>query len=224
MTKKQSIKKIRKADRPREKLQKYGTNKLSNAELLAILLRSGKKNENAISLAKKILNKFKTDNITKAKLKELQEIKGIGLAKACEIIACFELGRRFLNKKQTQLIMSPREIWGEMREIRNKKKEYCVIFYLNIRKQIISKEIISIGCLNSSIVHPREIFESAIKNNAAEIIICHNHPSGNTKPSREDIDITKRLIEAGNIIGIDVLDHIIVAENNWTSICKEGYI
>lgn len=202
---------------PREKLEKYGPGKLSNADLLAIILRSGKKGQNVISLASKILNKFGDRELAKAGLEDLKKHPGLGPAKACEIIACFELGRRLLNGKKTQIYLSPKDVWNELREIREHKKEHFMIFYLDTRNQEIKRETISIGSLNASLVHPREVFEPAIRNLAAQIILAHNHPSGDPEPSDNDLEITRTLVKGGKILGIAVVDHIIVTKDKFLS-------
>lgn len=196
---------------------KYGTEKLSNSELLAILLRSGKKGENVIELANKILKKFSSNKLSNLKFEDLKNYSGLGPAKACEIVACFELGKRLLKDKKAVLILSPEEIWKELKDIRARKKEHFVVFYLNVRNQIIEKEIVLFGTLNANLVHPREVFEPAIKNSAAQVIIAHNHPSGDVEPSVDDIGITKRLVESGKILGIEIIDHIIVSQSGFLS-------
>ena len=218
------IKDLPKVDRPREKLEKYGPEKLSDSELLAILLGTGSKGINVVELANKILKKFSGDGLTKANFKELKNTFGLGSAKACEIIACFELGQRLLKNKKSVLIISPQDVFKETKDIRDNKKEHFVIFYLDARNQEIKREIISIGTLNANLVHPREVFEPAIKNNAAQIIVAHNHPSGDTEPSEDDLIITKKLVEAGKILGIEVLDHIIVTKNTFISLKEKNLI
>lgn len=218
------IKDLPKIERPREKLEKYGPERLSNSELLAILLRTGNKGINVVELANKILKKFSGDGLSKATIKELKDTFGLGMAKACEIIACFELGRRLLQKKQASLILSPKDIWDELKDIRDNKKEHFVIFFLDSRNQEIKREIISIGSLNANLVHPREVFEPAVKYLAAQIIIAHNHPSGDTEPSEEDLEITKKLVAAGKILGIEIVDHTIVAKNEFYSFKDKGLI
>lgn len=210
------IKDLSKVERPREKLVKYGPEKLSSAELLAILLRTGCKGVNVVELSKKILNKY-PNGLINVNIDDLKNTYGLGEAKACEIVACFELGRRFLKDKKSELILSPEKVWEELKEIRNNKKEHFVVFYLDARNQVIKQEVISIGTLNASLIHPREVFEPAIKNNTAQIIIAHNHPSGECEPSEEDLAITKRLQEAGKILGIEIVDHVIVSANKWQS-------
>ena len=214
---KKIIKNIPKIDRPREKLIQYGPEKLSNSELLALLLRSGNKDVNAIELAGKILKKFGAKKLPNLTFKDLKKITGLGPAKTCEIIACFELGKRLLKDKKAQIFLTPKEIWEELKDLKNHKKEHFVIFYLDSRNQEIKRETISIGSLNANLVHPREVFEPAIRNLAAQIILAHNHPSGDPEPSEDDLEITKRLVESGKILGIEVIDHIIIAKNDFFS-------
>jgi len=221
---KKIIKNIPRIDRPREKLIQYGPEKLSNSELLALLLRSGNKDVNAIELAGKILKKFGAKELPNLIFKDLKKIPGLGPAKACEIVACFELGKRLLKDKKSQIFLTPKEIWEELRDLRNHKKEHFVIFYLDSRNQEIKREIISIGSLNANLVHPREVFEPAIRNLAAQIIVAHNHPSGDPTPSEDDLEITRRLIESGKILGIEVIDHIIVAKNKFFSFKEKKLI
>ena len=211
------IKDLPKIERPREKLLKYGVDKLSNTELLAVILGSGKKGENAIALAAKVIRKLPNNQLINASIHRLIETSGIGKTKACQIVACFELGRRLLKNKQSTLIVSPQTVWDELRDIRDNKKEYFVVFYLDARNQVIKKEIVSIGNLNSSLVHPREVFEPAVRNLCAQIILAHNHPSGDASPSEDDLKITKRLVEAGKILGIEIVDHVIITKDGFFS-------
>jgi len=221
---KKTIKDLPKVERPREKLMRYGPEKLSNSELLAILLRSGKKGENVVELASKILKRFKADKLPYLTFDELKDYPGLGPAKACEIVACFELGKRLLKGKKARIYLKPKEVWEELKDIRDNKKEHFVIFYLDSRNQEIKREIISIGSLNANLVHPREVFEPAVRNLAAQIILAHNHPSGDPEPSEDDITITKRLVEAGKIMGIEVIDHIIVVKNGFLSFKEKGLL
>jgi len=218
------IKDLPKVDRPREKLERYGPEKLSNSELLAILLGTGSKGINVVELSKRILSKFSADGLSKANVKELKNTFGLGSAKACEIVACFELGRRLLQNKQSALLLSPKDVWEELKDIRDNKKEHFVIFFLDARNQEIKREIISIGSLNANLVHPREVFEPAVRYLAAQIIVAHNHPSGDPEASEEDLTITKKLIEAGKILGIEVIDHIIVVKDRFLSFREQGLI
>ncbi len=218
------IKDIPRVDRPREKMEKYGPEKLSDSELLAILLRTGTKDSNVVEISRKIIRKFGKEGFSRASFSELKETFGLGPVKSAEILACFELGRRFLKDKKTELILSPRDTWENLKDIRDNKKEHFVVFYLDTRNQKIQREIISIGTLNANLIHPREIFEPAICHSAAQIIISHNHPSGDVNPSEDDLRVTKRLVEAGNILGIEIIDHVIVSQNSFLSLKCEGLI
>jgi DNA repair protein RadC len=213
----QKIKDLPKIERPREKLIQYGPERLSNSELLALILRSGKKGENVVDLANKVLKKYKAENLPHLTYKELKSFSGLGPAKACEIIACFELGKRLLKGKIAGLYLKPEDIWKELKDIREHKKEHFIIFFLDSRNQEIKREIISVGSLNANLVHPREVFEPAVKNLAAQVIVAHNHPSGDPEPSEDDLTINKRLVEAGKILGIEVIDHIVVSKSGYFS-------
>lgn len=212
------IKDIPKFDRPREKMEKYGPGKLSDAELLAILLRTGTKDLNVLKLAQKILQKFEKEKFMDVSINDLKGIHGLGTVKSCEILACFELGRRMLKGKKSSILLSPKDVWERTEDIRGSKKEHFVVFYLDSKNQEIQREIISIGTLNESLVHPREVFEGAIKNNASSVIIAHNHPSGDLEPSQADVEITKKLIHAGKILDIKLLSHVIVTKDKWSEL------
>ncbi len=218
------LKDIPKIERPREKLEKYGPEKLNSSELLAIILGNGAKGINAIELARKIIGKFPNGNLANTSFQELESTFGLGKSKACEIIACFELGRRFLKDKKSELILSPKDVWENLKDIRDHKKEHFVVFYLDTRNQEIQREIISVGILNANLIHPREVFELAVKHSAAQILIAHNHPSGDTDPSDDDLKVTKNLIEAGKILGIEIIDHVIVSKNSFLSLKCEGLL
>ena len=218
------IKDIPKIERPREKLEKYGPEKLSNAELLAILLRTGTKGINAVELSRKIFSKFTGSKIAEADFSDLKSTFGLGGTKAAEILACFELGKRILKDKKFELILNPKDVWENLKDIRDNKREHFVIFYLDARNQEIQREVISIGILNANLIHPREVFEPAIHHCAAQILISHNHPSGDTTPSEDDVAVTKRLIEAGKILGIEIIDHVIVSKNSFLSLKCEGLL
>jgi len=224
METKKKIKDLPKVERPREKLMQYGPEKLSNSELLAILLRSGKKGENVIELANKILKRFSKDELPNLTFNDLKDYSGLGPAKACEIIACFELGKRLLKDKKAEIYLKPKEVWEELKDLRDHKKEHFVIFYLDSRNQEIKREIISVGSLNANLVHPREVFEPAVRHLAAQIILAHNHPSGDPEPSEDDLEITKRLTESGKILGIEVVDHIIITKTGFLSFKEKNLI
>lgn len=214
--------------RPRERLLKEGSEALSDIELLAILLRTGSREATALDLASMIMSHFNNlRQLLGATVEELGQIKGVGPAKACQVKAALELARR--TSKYTDqprpVIKSPDDAAGlVMEEMRHFDREHFRAILLNTKNQVIGTDKVSVGTLNSSAVHPRELFRNAIKRGAASVILVHNHPSGDPSPSREDKDITLRVKEAGNIIGIDVLDHIIIGDNKFTSFKANGLI
>jgi DNA repair protein RadC len=215
-------------ERPRERMLQFGAQALSNAELLAILLRTGTYAESAVRLAQKVLiESGSLRNLVDMSLDQLVQIKGIGSAKALQIQASIELGRRLartsMNEKIT--IRSPQDVASYlMEDLRYLQKEHFVCLFLNTKNHVIAQETLSMGSLNASIVHPREVFRAAIKRSSAAIICVHNHPSGDPTPSPEDIQITARLVEAGQIIGIEVLDHIILGDQNFISLKEKGFM
>ncbi|NOX64934.1 MAG: JAB domain-containing protein [Chlorobi bacterium] len=216
-------------DRPREKLLIRGPQSLTDAELLAILLRTGTKGVSVIELAQSVIQKYNNlATVAMLSVEALQKSNGIGKDKAAALAAAFEISRRvesqskwFSNKK----ITSPSDIAEIFIPLfRDEVKEKFIVVCLNSANKIIRYEVVSVGSLNSSIVHSREVFKVAIENNSANIILLHNHPSGNEKPSQEDIKVTRRLVEAGKILEINVFDHIIVAGNKFTSFVDEKII
>jgi DNA repair protein RadC len=213
------IKDLYKNDRPREKLIKKGASALKKEELIAILLRTGTKGQNALQMAKSIVKNYDEKKLLNATYQELKNIHGVGPAKAVQILAAFEVGKRLYKEKEKSdvYINSPEDVVEEVKEIRESKKEHFVALYLNARKKLIHKEVISIGTLDASLVHPREVFEPAVRELASQVIIVHNHPSGDEKPSEEDIKITKRIKEAGSLLGIDLADHIIITKKDYFS-------
>jgi len=160
---KKTIKELPKVERPREKLMHYGPEKLTNSELLAIILRSGTKEENVVELANKILKRFSADELPNLTFKDLKDCPGLGPAKTCEIVACFELGKRLLKDKKAEIYLTPKEVWEELKDLRDHKKEHFVIFYLDSRNQEIKREIISVGSLNANLVHPRKFLSQRLE-------------------------------------------------------------
>ena len=218
------IKDIPKSDQPREKLIKHGPQFLSNSELLAILIGSGYKGKNVLQLAKDTLRKYQTKNLPKLSFKKLVSQKGIGPVAACRILAAFELATRLLLDQDDEaiIIKTPNDVYQLLKEINKYKKEYFIGLYLNARNQLIHQETVAIGSLSANIIHPREVFEPAIKYHAASVVVVHNHPSGNLKPSKEDLEITKRLISSGELLGIKVVDHLIIAGKEFYSLKEKG--
>lgn len=212
--------------RPREKLINKGAANLKDKELLAIILRTGNKNRNAIELSEYILKKYLTKELVDLNYEQLTAIEGIDSSKACTLLASVEIVKRALEKQDSQLpqISTPSDVILHVNEIRSKKKEHFLALFLNARNQLVQKEIISVGTLTSSLVHPREVFEPALRNSAAGIILVHNHPSGETTPSEHDIKITKRLVEVGKLLGIDIVDHVIVSAKSYSSLTALGII
>ena len=214
------IKEMPEQERPRERLVSNGVKSLSNVELLAILLRTGNKNKSVIELSKDVLyNLKKFEDFKKITYEELLKIHGIKEAKATTIIAAIELGRRILKDEEVQnnKITSSHDVYYELKEIAENEQEtfYCV--YLNTKLNIIKKEQIYKGTVNKIVIHPREIFKNAIKYNSSYIILVHNHPTGDSNPSKADITTTEQLIEVSNIINIEILDHIIIGKNQFYS-------
>ncbi len=215
-------------ERPREKLRTLGAGALSNAELLAILLRSGSRNESAVQMASRILARVGgLRNLPDLSLEDLQENKGIGPDKAVTIKAALELGSRMATtpRQLAESIVTPGQAADLfMEELRYKKKEYFKILLLNTKNHVISREEISVGSLSASIVHPREIFNIPLRKSAASIILFHNHPSGDPTPSQQDLEVTRRLVDAGNLLGLTVRDHIIIGDGCFFSFREKGLI
>ncbi|WP_188385670.1 RadC family protein [Ornithinibacillus halotolerans] len=222
------IKDVPKEDRPRERLLTLGASHLSNQELIAILLGSGTKNESVMDLANRLLMHFEGLKLLKdATIEELTAIKGIGKAKGVLILSALELGKRLSQYKPNEryVIRSPEDGADYvMEEMRNLNQEHFVAIFLNTKNQIIHRQTIFIGSLNASIVHPREVFREAVKRSAASIIVAHNHPSGDPTPSQEDIHVTRRLVESGKMIGIELLDHLIIGDRKFVSLKEKGYL
>lgn len=215
-------------DRPREKMRDYGPSSLSEQELMAILLGTGTKKLNALELASKVLEEIESqNNFNDITLDELMRIDGIKLSKGATIIAAIELVKRLNIRQSTKehyKVDSPRslaEIF--MHKLSGELRECFYIILLNTKNTIISAEEISIGTLSSSLVHPREVFKPAVKKSAKSIILLHNHPSGDVTPSNEDIKLTLRLEQAGKLLGIEVLDHLIIGDGKYLSFKEKSY-
>ena len=212
------IKDISIEQRPRERL-KSGAN-LNDAEVLALILEKGTKGENVLDLSHRLISTFGIETLNSLSLAELMKIKGIGLAKASKLIAAFELSKRVSSGKICEkIVRNPSDIASYyIEKLKDLKKEYFIAVFLDSKNKVIKDEVISIGTLNSSLVHPREVFKEAIKNSANSIILVHNHPSGSTEPSDEDYRVNKVLVEAGELVGIKVIDHLVVGHNKFVSL------
>ncbi|SHE38623.1 DNA replication and repair protein RadC [Atopostipes suicloacalis DSM 15692] len=212
--------------RPRERMEKLGPKALADHELLAIILRTGTKDKNVVNLAMDVLREVEDLHMLRqTSVQELMKIPGIGRIKAIEIMATTELGHRIAVAPQIKegTVVSSSWVGNYLtKELSNLTQENVVALYLNTKNEIVKKETIFIGSLNSSVAHPREIFKGAIRYSAARIIVAHNHPSGNTEPSEADYSFTRRMVDAGEMMGIEVLDHFIIGENKYLSLREEG--
>ncbi|MBC1520905.1 DNA repair protein RadC [Listeria aquatica] len=217
-----------KLNQPREKLSLEGVDCLSLDELVAVLLETGTKTESVQLLAKRFIMRFRgTSEIQQASVTEFQKIKGIGPAKACKLAAAIELGRRIHKEQQGKerlTIRTPEQAaLLVMPELRFLHQEHFHCLFLNTKNHLLHRETLFIGSLNMSVVHPREIFRTALKVSAASVLCFHNHPSGDPTPSKEDISATKRIQESGKIVGIELLDHIIIAKDKYLSLKEQCY-
>ncbi len=216
-----TVRDLPKPERPRERLKQFGPEALSAQELLALVIGRGVSKKSVMTIAQELLVKFgNIKAISEATIEELSQIKGIGFAKAVQIKACFELGKR--KDLEPELkdfdIKDPQSVVKAIRaSIKDKAKEHFKLILLNARNKILGVSTISIGSLNASIVHPREVFKDAIVHSAYSVVLAHNHPSGDPEPSEDDLKMTKRLIEAGKILGIEVTDHVIISKNGFFS-------
>ena len=210
-------------ERPRERLLKLGSEALSAQEILALILGRGIKGESVMVTSQKLLSRFgNLKGIANASVEELSEIKGVGLAKAAQIKAALELSKRLegdAGEKQKPMVKSPEDVVNIVKsQLKGRKKEHFLVLCLDTRNRVINCRPVSIGSLDTSIVHPREVFHEAVSASAASVVFVHNHPSGDPEPSKEDVELTKRLVKAGEIIGVDVLDHIVVCDRSYLSL------
>ena len=206
------------SERPRERLLELGAGVLTDAELIAVLMGTGTSGESALDAGARVAASVNVRRLHQAAAEDLLLVHGIGRARAAQLLAAAELGRRLWpDGDATPLVRGPESVYELTRDIRAMNREHFVGFYLNSRNQVLRREIISIGSLNASIVHPREVFLPAVAMSAASVVLAHNHPSGDPTPSEEDLAITRRLLEAGRILGIDLLDHVVVARDSYAS-------
>jgi len=218
------IKDLPDSSKPRERFLKHGKEALSDAELMALILRTGTINENVVEMCNRLIKEHGLENLFDCSLKELQEIKGIGETKAIQILAISELGKRYNQSKNSiTKITKAKDVYNYFKDkLKNEKQENFYVLLLNTKNNIIKEELITKGILDSSILHPREVFRPAIKDSAAKIILVHNHPSGDPSPSKEDLNIARKLISLGEELDIKVLDNVIIGneenhEKGWWS-------
>lgn len=211
---------------PRERLQRLGPEALKDHELLAIILGTGFKGRHVLAVAQDVLAKHPKEELLALDVATLSRQQGLGKVKAAMLVAAFELARRALHQGLGVLpvIARPTDTVALLADIKDQRKEHFLCLYLNARNQVIHKEVISIGSLSASIVHPREVFQAALGHAAASVILAHNHPSGDVSPSQEDIELTRRLVAAGEIMGIEVLDHIIIGSAEILSLREKGLL
>lgn len=216
------------SERPRERLLKYGAENLSDAQLIAITLRTGSGEKGVMSLAMSMLDSYKTlKNIDSASIKDLSLIKGLGTAKIAQIKASFELGKRLMAESDSNrpVFSSSSVVYSYFApRFKNFKKELFVALLLDAKNRLIREHRVSEGTLTNSLIHPREAFREAVRESAASVIFVHNHPSGDPSPSADDISITERLKESGRIIGIGVLDHVIIGDGRYESFKEKGLL
>jgi DNA repair protein RadC len=214
-------------ERPRERIIGNGVGSLSNSELLSAIIGFGSGEEGVAELSNRILADYSLERLSRAGANELKKISGISDAKACRILAAMELGRRAASQKGGKRVSveSPGDVAGMlMPGMRNLEKEVLRGVYLDSKKHIIKDEIISVGGLNTNSTHPREVFGPALRESAAAVILVHNHPSGDPAPSGDDVGVTKKLGEAGRVVGIELLDHLIIGKNGYVSLMEEGLL
>ena len=218
------IKEMLEDSRPRERLVKFGVENLSNSEILALILEKGTKQENVIEMSDRLISKYGLDKLSQCSLKELQEIKGIGFAKACQILALFEFNKRHSQAKNPITKISDAEdVFNYFKDrLKDEKQECFYILMLNNMNYVIEDKLISKGTLDKTLIHPRELFRQAIKNAVSKIVLVHNHPDGDPTPSINDLEITEELVKSGNLIGIKIIDHVIIGKGEKWS-WKEGH-
>ena len=208
-------------EKPREKLLEHGPSALSTHELLAVVLNTGTKKEEVLAMSSRVVKEYGEKSLANhSNPKAMAEDLDIPLIKAAQIVACAELGRRFFKKSggRAAIIRTAKDVFDYVKDMRELSKEHLRGIYLNTHHRVIHDEVISIGTVNANIIHPREVFKPALEYSAAAVVLVHNHPSGITKPSEADIEVTKQLVEAGRILGVDLLDHVIVTKNKFVSI------
>jgi len=211
--------------RPREKMLKYGPRALTNTELLAVVLGNGVEGENVLQVAEDLMRRHGAEALPGLTLEGWREARGIGAVKACQMTAAFELARRILVRPESEFrVSSPREAYELVRDLKRARKEHLVALYLDAQNHLIQRETISIGALNTTRTHPREILQPAILHSALAFVLVHNHPSGSLEPSRDDLDFTRSIARAAELIGVGLTDHLIVSPRGYLSLKERGVL
>lgn len=206
-------------EKPREKLRKHGPAALKNHELIAVILGSGTRKEGILELSQRIMSQYGNQAIfSEGDVGKVEKVLGLSPVRACQVVAAFELGRRLFGRQYEVFLRSPEEVFQYARDIARLKKEHFRGLYLDTRNKLLKDEIISIGTLNTSLAYPRDVFSPALENHAAAVILIHNHPSGDPSPSKDDIELTKRIYQASKILEIDFLDHVIIGDERYVSL------
>lgn len=225
------MKELPKEERPRERLMIHGANQLSNAELLAIIFRTGVKNQSVMQLAQRVLRETNgLKHLDEVSVNELTEIPGIGMSKAVQLLASIEIGKRVSqnlvkDKLRAPAMTGPQDCFDLLHEeLKYLKQEHFIVLSLDVKQKLIAKDVVFIGAVDTAIVHPREVFRIAMKRMAAYVICVHNHPSGDVTPSEADILATNQLVDSGLIVGIPVLDHVIIGGNDYSSLKAYGHL
>lgn len=212
-------------EKPREKLRKHGPAALKNHELIAVILGSGTRKEGILELSQRIMSQYGNQAIfSEGDVGKVEKVLGLSPVRACQVVAAFELGRRLFGRQYEVFLRSPEEVFQYARDIARLKKEHFRGLYLDTRNKLLKDEIISIGTLNTSLAYPRDVFSPALENHAAAVILIHNHPSGDPSPSKDDIELTKRIYQASKILEIDFLDHVIIGDERYVSLKEKTEI
>ena len=206
-------------EKPREKLRKYGPAALKNYELMAVILGRGTRKEGILELSQRIMSQYGNQAIfSEGDVEKVEKVLGLSPVQACQVVAAFELGKRLFGRQYEVFFRSPEEVFQYAKDMVRLKKEHLRGLYLDTRNKLLKDEIISIGTLNTSLAYPRDVLSPALENHAASVILIHNHPSGDPSPSKDDIELTKRIYEASKILEIDFLDHVIIGDEKYVSL------
>jgi len=217
------LREVHRVERPRERIERLGAQALKDEELLALLLRTGYKGKNVLELSKDLLRRHPDGSLTRLPFEKLKAVKGVGRSRAAALLAAFELAGRMAETSPEPVLDAPQKVADRFAWMRTKRQEHFAALYLNARRQVIREETVFIGTLSASLVHPREVFAPALEARAAAVVVAHNHPSGDPSPSQEDREATKRLRRAGELLGVELLDHLVLGERGFYSFLEQGW-